>query len=111
MPPQMVHQISEFFKGLKRKAAKDRQSGQLDIASGTGKVPLPIMLYKELCLAFLKRGDTTGVFCHAYATLSWNLVCRTFNTKAIKFSHLSWLQDAIGVQFGFTKSDQCTRHV
>ncbi len=37
-------------------------------------------------------------------TASWNLICRAGNTKYIRFSHMSWQADALGIIFVTSKT-------
>src|SRR5690606_9474769 len=80
------------------------QQGEVDHGSfGVGKAPLTFELYKMLCRSFIVDGN---VFALAYATLSWNLMCRTNNTESLCLDHLSWSGDSMTVYFGRMKNDQ-----
>ncbi|KAH9134953.1 hypothetical protein AeRB84_019408 [Aphanomyces euteiches] len=47
-----------------------------------------------------------GGFTHLFLVLTWNLMCRSVSTQQIRFEHLSYEEDAIGVRFFKTKTDQ-----
>jgi hypothetical protein len=71
-----------------------------------GKEPLSFSLYAKICLQLLKNGSSGSRFAHAYLTMTWNLICRANNTANILFEHLSCCEDAIGVKFAKSKTDQ-----
>lgn len=93
--------FKQFFKGLKRIDAQEKRAGQRKVKEG--KDPLPYLLYKWVCKQFLIDGDA---FAHAYATLTWNLMCRTNNTQDVALLHMRAANDSIGVSFAYTKADQ-----
>ena len=99
-PPE-EEQLSDFFKGIKRRCAKEKQDGVRPMKEG--KAEMPLELFRALAKHFYACGDIQSA---AYLILTWSLCCRTNNTESIKMSHLRWHQDALKVQFGLTKSNQ-----
>lgn len=71
--------------------------------TGEGKQPLHRHLYVELCKLWQRSGN---VFAHCFATLSWDLMCRSENTQQICRSHLGIRDDSLTVMFGKMKNDQ-----
>tara|TARA_R110002050_G_scaffold178559_2_gene311784 strand:+ start:587 stop:2482 length:1896 start_codon:yes stop_codon:yes gene_type:complete len=92
--------MSHYFTGVKKRCAIQKQNGERDMQEG--KIYMPYGLYEELCKKFWGDGD---LFLLGYLILSWNLGCRTNNTEGIKMGHLSWMQDALHIQFGVTKKN------
>ncbi|KAF0690700.1 hypothetical protein As57867_017862, partial [Aphanomyces stellatus] len=70
----------------------------------SGKRPLGYSMYESLSLESLKLMD--GGFAHLFLTLSWNLMCRSMSTQTVLFDHISFEEDAIGVVFHKSKTDQ-----
>lgn len=73
-PKKMTNALQKFFKGLKRKSAKDAGMGQGK--AYVGKKPLEFALYRFLCKELLRFGNTESLFVHAMLVLSWNLMTR-----------------------------------
>lgn len=90
-----------FFKGIKRLDASEKREGKRKVKEG--KDPIPFQLYQWVCNKMLHSGET---FAHAYACLTWNLMCRTNNTQDIAFCNLVACHDSLGVSFAVTKNDQ-----
>ena len=61
-------------------------------------------IYTQLCRDTMKSMD--GGFSHLFLTSQWNLMCRSKSTETIDFDHISNEDDAIGVVFHKTKSNQ-----
>jgi len=101
MTPEEEEQLTNFFKGIKRRCAQEKQDGFRPMQEG--KAEMPVDLYRALAKHFYASGDVQSA---AYLILTWNLCCRTNNTEAIKMKHLHWHQDALKIQFGLTKSNQ-----
>lgn len=97
-------ELSTLFKGLLRTVAEETQSGNGRIT--TGKMPLPFDLYAELCQWMMEEGTSAGTFAHLFLVLSWNLACRSSNTKTIHHHHMGWVDDAMKVYFAHMKNDQ-----
>ena len=96
--------LKQLFKGFLRTVAIEVQNGNGRIT--TGKIPLTFDLYTEIC-KWMQEDDTpAGKFAHLFLVLSWNLACRSSNTKTIHFHHLGWSQDALQIFFCHMKNDQ-----
>lgn len=100
-PAAFETSLSDFYKGLRRKDAKEKQDGTR--TAKTGKYDMPLPVYEWLCRYFLKKGD---VFSWTYLVLCWNTMCRTNNIAGMKTSHLCIVEDAFGVYTPKTKADQ-----
>ena len=96
--------MKTLFKGLLRTVALEVQNGQGRIS--TGKIPLSFELYSELCKWMMEDTTSSGRFAHLFLVLSWNLACRSSNTKTIHFHHLAWAQDSLQIYFAHMKNDQ-----
>lgn len=96
--------MSTLFKGLLRTVAQEMQNGNGRIS--TGKTPLPFELYAELAQWMMCEGTAVGTFCHLFLVLSWNLACRSSNTKTIHYHHMGWVDDSLKVYFAHMKNDQ-----
>ena len=96
--------LKQLFKGFLRTVAMEVQNGNGRIT--TGKIPLTFDLYTEIC-KWMQEDDTpAGKFAHLFLVLSWNLACRSSNTKTIHFHHLGWSQDSLQIFFCHMKNDQ-----
>lgn len=93
--------LSDFYKGLKRKDASQRQDGTRRATEG--KEPMPFELYEWLAKYFLKEGQ---MFAWLYLVVCWNIMSRTQNAAGICLSHLSWMGDCLGLVIPKSKSDQ-----
>lgn len=97
--------LKGFFVGVQRESAAQAQKGLVPVTSG--KDPMTFSFYRWLCLQFLCLGaNTEFILAHCMLTLSWNLMCRVSNTIGIKYSHMSWIEDALGLCFAVMKNDQ-----
>ena len=83
MPPSWEDELSDFYSGVEREQAQQKQDGKRD--ANEGKESLPFRLYEFMCEAFIKAGDT---FAWAYLTLSLSTMCRTNNVATINFKHM-----------------------
>jgi hypothetical protein len=94
------------MEGARRREASKRQSGRL--AAETGKREMDFSVYVYTCGELLKATGTDydRFFSLTFATLTWNLINRTFNTSHLCFSHLRWQEDAIRVLLPKTKTNQ-----
>lgn len=100
-------ELKQFFAGLKRIDAKNRRAGvNPKIKTQEGKSALRFSLLREVSLKFLKSGEARELWAHCYSLLSWNLMCRCNNTADIHIGRMSWIDDAMGVCFAMTKTDQ-----
>ena len=94
-------ELSQFFSGLRKRHQQEKQKGERQIEEG--KREMPFEVYLALARYFWKKGK---IFEVVYLILSWNLACRTNNTEGIQICHISWLTDALKIEFGVTKTNQ-----
>ena len=97
-------EMSRIFKGFLRIVNEELQNGDGRIS--TGKVPLSFDLYSEICQWMWDDQTASGRFAHLFLVLSWNLACRSSNTKTIHFHHLAWMNDSMQCYFAHMKNDQ-----
>jgi hypothetical protein len=100
-PPSMVQELKVYFAALKRRDAHEKAVGARPVSEG--KEAIPYAVYVKVCQEFFKSGHFFELL---YATLCWNLMCRTENTAMISIEHLTMLADAIGVKFSQQKCDK-----
>lgn len=101
MPSQFASDIKHFFTGLKRRDAQEKAKGFRK--NSEGKSPIPFSVYVKLMETFYVEGK---FFEAAYASLTWNLICRTDNTACITLKHMGSDADAITVLFNVSKTNQ-----
>jgi integrase len=101
VPVWWVDGQKEFFAGLRRLEAQERQKGTRKLIPG--KNALEFGAYARVAAMLLENGDS---FTHLYMILTWNLMCRSSETADITLGHISWSGDAITVLFSKTKNDQ-----
>jgi integrase len=104
LPNEFNKDSKSFFKGFKRTISSNIAQGQGKVV--TGKKPMEYSLYKLLSKSFLQYRDPEYVFGHFFLSICWNLMCRASNAVNIRFSHLEWKEDALGVYFAQMKNDQ-----
>jgi integrase len=104
LPSEFNKDSKSFFKGFKRTISSNVVRGHGKVVSG--KKPMEYSLYKLLSKSFLEYRDPEYVFGHFFLTICWNLMCRASNAVNIRFSHLEWKEDALGVYFAQMKNDQ-----
>ena len=104
MSPTLETELSNHFKGLKRRNVQQMNIGETPIK--TGKEPLSFGLYRYLAMSLLKQESNDFVFGHLFIVLCWNLMCRSTNVLSIDFSHIQWVEDALCIYFTHTKTDQ-----
>lgn len=101
MPAQFSADIKHFFIGLKRRDAREKAQG---LRKNTeGKLPIPFSVYVKLIEKFIEEGK---FFEASYASLTWNLICRTDNTAGITLKHMGSDADAITIMFNVSKTNQ-----
>ncbi|ETW06563.1 hypothetical protein H310_02780 [Aphanomyces invadans] len=98
-PPEFASDATVTFQGKfwlsqMRLCATETQAGA--IKAGT-KQPLRHHHYLELCKASMMMADAG--FTHLFLILSWNLMCRSSSTAAIRIDHFTAEGDALGVTF------------
>lgn len=97
----MVQELKVYFAALKRQDAREKAAGSRPVTEGKEAIPYPV--YIRIANEFLKAGQYFELL---YATLCWNLMCRTENTAMITIEHLVMISDAIGVKFSQQKCDK-----
>ena len=81
--------------------AEDTQNG---VFKQVGKRPLSIVEYEALCKLSFQLHD--GGFCHLFLIATWNLMYRSQSTEIIGLDHIFLENDAIGIVFHKTKTQQ-----
>ena len=104
MSDELVAELRNHFKGLKRTLASEAADGRGEVTSG--KSPLRFSLYKQLAAFGLRSLKSGHTFAHLFLIMCWNLMCRAGNAVSICFSHLEWREDALGIYFAHMKNDQ-----
>jgi hypothetical protein len=102
LPEKWEEEMKQFYGGLERIQADQKQAGERDAVEG--KESLPFALYEFLCRGF-KDGNT---FAWAYLTLAWSTMCRTNNVATINLMHMAWLDEFLQITVPKTKTDQGT---
>ncbi|KAG7380288.1 hypothetical protein PHYPSEUDO_007564 [Phytophthora pseudosyringae] len=104
MSKPLESELTNYFKGIKHKLAKDAANGESAIK--TGKDPLMFDLYSFLCGKMLAHESKEMVFAHAYMVIACNLMCRSSNAFGIRHSHMEWRGDALRIYFARMKNDE-----
>ncbi|OWY94402.1 hypothetical protein PHMEG_00035885 [Phytophthora megakarya] len=94
-------ELTNQFKGLKNKLAKDVGDGISDVK--TGKDPLMFDLYTFLCEKLASHSAKKMTFSHTYMVIAWNLMCRSSNAFRIRHSHMEWRGDALKIYVAHMK--------
>ncbi|KAF0769835.1 hypothetical protein AaE_002654, partial [Aphanomyces astaci] len=61
-------------------------------------------MFEALCTESLKILDSG--FAHLFLVISWNLMARSKSTETIHLDHISFEEDAVGVTYFKSKTDQ-----
>ena len=77
----------------------------------TGKDALEFNTFIILMTDWQIQGNRTSVFAHTFASLCWNLMCRSSNVVHLCFNHLRWSGDSLQVYFAHSKTDQTGTHI
>ena len=104
MPQELEKEVSNHFKGLKRKVASVIAAGGGKIK--VGKDPLAFSLYRFLGLILLQLDTCDSIFARTFMIIAWNLMARSANTFDICISHMEWQGDALCIYFSQMKNDQ-----
>ncbi|MGH7954358.1 MAG: hypothetical protein ACREOZ_00180, partial [Gloeomargaritales cyanobacterium] len=88
---KLQENLKSAMKSLKRKAAMERQKGTG--RAGSGMDPMSFNLYRSICLWFLQKGTSDGIFGYSFLVVTWNLCCRAASTVTIQLKHISWRED------------------
>ncbi|OQR82239.1 hypothetical protein ACHHYP_16339 [Achlya hypogyna] len=101
LPGQYDSNIEEVFQGIRRLTAS---AAQINSLKDSGKRPLGFSVYEAMVTESLKAMD--GGYQHAFLVFSWNLMARSKSTVSIQIEHISYEEDALGVTYYQTKTDQ-----
>ena len=104
MSQELVDEMRNHFKGLKRTLASEAADGNSEVR--IGKDPLKFSLFKQMAAYSLKSGKSGHTFAHLFLIMCWNLMCRAGNAVSIWISHMEWRVDALGIYFAHMKNDQ-----
>lgn len=104
MTKNLENELSLHFKGLKRTVALDTSRGMLRIKKG--KDPLSFEMYSFLGMTTLRLSSKDLLFSRTFMIISWNLMCRSSNAISIRYGHMEFLNDSLGVYFSHMKNDQ-----
>ncbi|MGH7973926.1 MAG: hypothetical protein ACREBR_00270, partial [bacterium] len=105
---KLQENLKSAMKSLRRKAAIERQKGTG--RAGSGMDPMSFNLYRSICLWFLQKGTSDGIFGYCFLVVTWNLCCRAASTVTIQLKLISWREDALCIYFVHTKNDQTGEH-
>lgn len=94
-PPDWDAELTIFFKGVKNIQQREKQDGLRP--SKEGKSPMPFSLLKRIASHLLSNNYPFSQFAHTYMLMSWNLMCRSENTRTLAFAHFEVDQDSIGM--------------
>lgn len=95
--------ISTIINGWKKQVARRKKEFGVDVERGVSG--LPFKLYGVLCKQLASK-EQSGPFAWCYATLLWNLVCRSDNISYINLNHIKVKADHLLVYFAQSKTDQ-----
>ncbi|RHZ02616.1 hypothetical protein DYB37_012736 [Aphanomyces astaci] len=101
MPVEYQTKLKTIFTGLQGLTATDGQSSSL---KDSGKRPLGFSMFEALCTESLKILDSG--FAHLFLVISWYLMARSKSTETIHLDHISLAEDAMGVTYFKSKTDQ-----
>lgn len=104
MTANFKRRLDAVYKGLLRDVAAKKSDGSEELK--TGKDPLKFDLHRWVRSCMLSQDG------HDFSKhiLSWNLMSRINTTAGVCFTHLEWMQDALSIYFGVTKTDQASEH-
>ncbi|ETV89923.1 hypothetical protein H310_15237 [Aphanomyces invadans] len=101
MPMEYATKLKTIFTGMHRLTATDEQTSNL---KDSGTRPPGFSMYEALCQESLRTSDSG--FVHLFLVISWNLMARSKSTETIHIVHISIEEDAIGVTYFKSKTDQ-----
>ena len=105
IPAEMKNEIGEAFKNLRKNNNNIAPAVPREVRSST-KVPLPFSLYTLISEKMLICKNREFVFARTFFITSWNLMSRAVNIEYIKYSDMSWHDDALCIQFTHFRSEQ-----
>ena len=114
-PAEWDKELTKYFKGSKRKESVAKGSGT--IKATEGKLGFTFSTFRFIAKVSLATNvawlvekqvlfQRADQFAHLFLVLTWNLMCRGENTQKLCYSHMAWLEDAVGVVLPHTKGDQ-----
>ncbi|KAF0697183.1 hypothetical protein As57867_012058, partial [Aphanomyces stellatus] len=101
LPADYDTKLKQVFQGMRSITAGEAQSSSI---KDSGKRPLGFSLYSTLARDSLMVMD--GGFVHLFLVLSWNLMARSKSTESVQLDHISYEEDAIGITYYKSKTDQ-----
>ncbi|RHX99652.1 hypothetical protein DYB36_013962 [Aphanomyces astaci] len=101
MPTEYESKLKTIFTGMQRLTATDAQSSSV---KDSGKRRLGFSMYESLCSKSLAAVDSG--FVHLFLVISWNLMARSKSTETIQLDHISFEEDAVGITYCKSKTDQ-----
>lgn len=104
MSEEMVDELSDFFRGLRRTIA--RKEGEGHISHTSGKDPLSFDLLQYFSKQMFHQTTKDFIFARCFLLLAWNLMARSQNTFNIHYTHISWGEDSLRIYFSHMKNDQ-----
>eukprot|EP00960_Hanusia_phi_P031789 749481-Hanusia_phi.AAC.23 len=104
IPFEMKNEMAESFKNMK-KSGNTYHYFPREVRA-ISKVPLPFSLYTLICEKMLACKNREFVFARTYFITSWNLMSRAVNIEHIRYSDISWRDDALCIQFAHFRVDQ-----
>ncbi|RHZ32693.1 hypothetical protein DYB31_008890 [Aphanomyces astaci] len=101
LPSQFHGDLKDVFQGIRRITATSEQTTSV---KDSGKRTLGYGAYDALRRTTILAMDAG--FLHLFLVLSWNLMARSKSTETIQLGHLSYEEDAVGITFFKSKTDQ-----
>eukprot|EP00963_Diacronema_lutheri_P009816 scaffold927_cov310-Pavlova_lutheri.AAC.6 len=95
--------VSTIIHGWKKRIARKRKEDGVE--AKRGMTALPFKLYALICKQ-LAQHKLIGPFAWCYATLLWNLMCRSDNISYINLGHIKYKDDHLLMYFAHSKTDQ-----
>jgi hypothetical protein len=98
--------VRQFMSGYKRTVATAKQTGEMKLTEG--KRPFSFANFEMLCSRSLQESQETSVmrYAHLYLILCWNLMARSCSVSAIKYDHITWINDSLLITLPRHKGDQ-----
>lgn len=103
-PQEFTGNLTALYKGLKKRVARAKANGERSMKEGKDAMSYGLLV--DLCDLLMRSPKKEHRFVHLYLLLCWNLMCRASNAANICFSHMSWVGDALVIQFAHQKNDQ-----
>jgi hypothetical protein len=110
MDPDLDDWLDNFIKGYKKTVAEKKEKGIMKLSEG--KSSLRFIGYRHICDFMLSVKPVSrafswqeGLFSWLYMTLTWNLMCRSYNSAHLMLQHLDWKDDCMIIKFAKSKND------